>query len=121
MRLRPPQGLAPFRADPVLQDYTIGPSVNTTAGLNFDGIPHTGFIPPDTNGAVGAWQYVQFVNSSFEVFNKGTGTSLLGPLLGQTLWSDFTGDGGFCANTDNPGVDPVVAYDKAARGCPVRC
>jgi hypothetical protein len=66
--------------------------------------------PPDTNGAVGATQYVQWVNESFAVFNKSTGAIAAGfPKAGNTLWSGF---GGGC-QTNNDG-DPIVQYDKAA-------
>src|ERR1051325_3825056 len=47
--------------------------------LNFDGIPYPGVAcnchPPDTNGVVGATQYVQMVNEGYQVFNKTTGAS----------------------------------------------
>ena len=65
--------------------------------------------PPDTNGAVGATQYVQWVNTSFAIFNKSTGALIAGPTAGNTLWSGF---GGGC-QTNNDG-DPVVLYDKLA-------
>jgi hypothetical protein len=100
--------------DPVLQSTT-GPAVATTAGLNFPGVGDGdyGFVPnaapPDPNGAVGATQYVQWVNESFAVFDKKTGALVLGPIAGNTLWSGF---GGGC-ETNNDG-DPIVAYDKAA-------
>src|SRR5438132_1906569 len=114
--------LFPFRAhgpsrnlfDPVLQSSP-GPFVATTSGLNFAGIGNGdyGFVPnaapPDTNGAVGATQYVQWVNESFAVFNKSTGALVYGPAAGNTLWSGF---GGGC-QTNNDG-DPVAQYDKAA-------
>jgi hypothetical protein len=89
--------------------------VATTAGLNFPGAGNGdyGFVPnaapPDTNGAVGATQYVQWVNESFAVFNKSTGALVHGPVAGNTLWSGF---GGGC-ETNNDG-DPIVQYDKAA-------
>jgi hypothetical protein len=89
--------------------------VATTAGLNFPGVGNGdyGFVPnaapPDTNGAVGATQYVQWVNESFAVFNKSTGALVHGPVAGNTLWSGF---GGGC-ETNNDG-DPIVQYDKAA-------
>ena len=35
--------------------------------------------PPDTNGEVGATQYVQMVNEGYQVFDKTTGASVLGP------------------------------------------
>ena len=51
--------------------------------LNFNGIQFPGVAcncaPPDTNGEVGATQYVQMVNEGFQVFNKTTGASVLGP------------------------------------------
>lgn len=65
--------------------------------------------PPDTSGAVGATQYVQWVNTSFAVFDKSTGKLLLGPEPGNTLWKGFGGD----CETHNNG-DPIVQYDKAA-------
>ena len=57
---------------------------------NFDGIPFPGVAcncaPPDTNGEVGATQYVQIANEGYQVFDKATGTSLLGPAGIQTVW-----------------------------------
>jgi hypothetical protein len=81
--------------------------------LNFDGIGFPGVAcncaPPDTNGEVGATQYVQSVNIGFQVFNKTTGASVLGPLGIGTLWSGFTGP---CETSGNG--DPVVLYDQLA-------
>jgi len=81
--------------------------------LNFPGIPFPGVscncAPPDTNGEVGATQYVQTVNTGFQVFNKTTGASVLGPVDIATLW---TGAGNVC-ETDGFG-DPVVLYDQLA-------
>ena len=37
------------------------------------------FVPPDTNGAVGASQYVQMVNVTIAVYSKRDGTLQLGP------------------------------------------
>jgi hypothetical protein len=89
--------------------------VGTTAGLNFDGIGQGVFgfsvtsAPPDTNGAVGATQFVQWVNTSFAVFDKNTGALVFGPAAGNTIWRGF---GGAC-ETSNDG-DPIAQYDKAA-------
>ena len=100
--------------DPV-QQTTVGTLAATTAGLNFAGVGNGDYgfapnaAPPDTNGAVGATQYVQWVNESFAVFDKTTGARLLGPVAGNTLWSGF---GGGC-QTNNDG-DPIVQYDKVA-------
>jgi hypothetical protein len=81
--------------------------------LNFDGIGFPGVscncAPPDTNGEVGASQYVQMVNEGYQVFNKNTGASQLGPSGITTLWSGF---GGVCQN--NGSGDPVVMYDQIA-------
>lgn len=93
----------------------VGPAVGTTAGLGFAGVGQGDYFfrdryaPPDTNGAVGATQYVQWVNTSFAVFDKATGAKTYGPALGNTLWTGF---GGGCeANNDG---DPIAQYDKAA-------
>ena len=104
--------------DPVIQTST-GPLVSTILPSNFDGVgngftgPQGSFtvqsIPPDTNGAVGATQYVQWVNTSFAVFDKATGSAVYGPAPGNTLWSGF---GGLC-ETNNSG-DPIAQYDKGA-------
>ena len=90
-----------------------------TLGTGVDGVGN-GFVgpagamtvnsaPPDTTGAVGATQYVQWVNTAFAVFNKSTKAAVYGPADGKTLWSGF---GGPC-ETRNDG-DPVVQYDKMA-------
>ena len=81
--------------------------------LTFDGIAFPGVgcncAPPDTNGAVGLTQYVQMVNEAFQVFNKTSGTSVLGPNSISSLWSGF---GGACQN--GGAGDPVVLYDQLA-------
>ncbi|NQW04251.1 MAG: hypothetical protein HQ485_09500 [Acidobacteria bacterium] len=41
--------------------------------------------PPDTTGEAGLTQYVQWVNSSFAIFDKATGTVEYGPAGGNTL------------------------------------
>jgi hypothetical protein len=87
-------------------------SAPTPTGLNFEGVGvgFFGFVipgnPPDTNGRVGAKQYVQWNNTSFAVFDKTTGAPLIGPVAGNALFQELGGD---CA-LHNDG-DPVVAYD----------
>ena len=83
------------------------------ANLNFDGIDLAGSgcscAPPDTNGEVGATQFVEMVNGAFAVYNKASGALQLGPSAIQTVWS---GLGGTCElNGDG---DPVVLYDQLA-------
>jgi hypothetical protein len=104
-----------FRDAATQQSLAPTPLVAVTAGLSFDGIGVGlgGFAvssaPPDTNGAVGATQYVQWVNTSFAVFNKATGALVFGPAAGDTLWQGF---GGPCeANNDG---DPIALYDRKA-------
>jgi len=105
----------PDLPDGALQSSPAGPAAPTTPGLGFAGVGNGDYgfapdaAPPDTNGAVGATQYVQWVNESFAVFDKSTGAKVLGPLKGNSLWAGFGGD---CqANNDG---DPIVQYDKAA-------
>jgi len=58
-------------------------------GTSFEGLGagQYGFTvnsaPPDTNGTVGATQYVQWVNSSFAIFNKSSGALIAGPTAGK--------------------------------------
>ncbi len=108
-----PQGFSPMTEDPVLQHETLGNSPAISKSFEGMGSGMNGFVvyfaPPDTNGAVGVTQYVQWVNAEFAVFNKSTGAVVAGPTAGNVLWSGF---GGGC-ETNNDG-DPVVQYDKLA-------
>jgi hypothetical protein len=104
--------------DPVVQHKRgTGPLSDPTA--NFDGIclpfgppcaeaSSCSCLPPDTNGAVGATQFVQIVNSDFAVYSK-TGAVLRHSTPIDQLWSSV---GGECA-AHNDG-DPVVLYDQYA-------
>jgi hypothetical protein len=105
---------------PDLPDAAVQSSTTTATtpapSLGFDGIGRGkyGFSvlysPPDTVGAVGATQYVQWVNTYFAVFDKATGSIAAGfPKAGNAIWAGF---GGGC-ETNNDG-DPIVQYDKAA-------
>jgi len=74
------------------------------------------FVPPDTNGAVGASQYVQMVNVTIAVYSKRDGALQLGPAPIHSLWRGF---GGLCENggeteTFSDGGDPIVLYDHLA-------
>jgi hypothetical protein len=89
-------------------------SAPVSTGLSFEGIGTglPGFfpccVPPDTNGHVGATQYVQWNNLSFAIWDK-SGNILFGPAAGNTLFQPL---GGVCAS-HNDG-DPVVNYDVLA-------
>jgi hypothetical protein len=104
--------------DPVVQSWHA--SVFGAQGPNiplpirtFDGIPFPGVgcncAPPDPNGEVGLTQYVQIVNEGYQVFDKATGNSVLGPRSISSIWSGF---GGVCEN--NGSGDPIVLYDQLA-------
>jgi hypothetical protein len=104
-----PAAPASVTQDQALQQLSL-PLVSTSPGLNFDGIGADGVAPPDTNGSVGATQFVQIVNVEYAVYDKTSSALLLGPTPIHIIWSGFNGD---CATGD--GSDPVVLYDKAAQ------
>jgi hypothetical protein len=114
----PGQEAGTLQPDPLAQT-TVGPRVAATTGLSFSGLGRqTGqgdfanfcnCAPPDTNGAAGATQYVQIVNTGFAVFDKSTGAIIGTSKAINTLWSGF--GGGCQANDDG---DPIVQYDQAA-------
>ena len=112
-RIPLPPGLSPNAEDPVLQTSVVPSTPVVSQSFEGLGAGQYGFsvtsAPPDTNGTVGATQYVQWVNTSFAIFNKTTGALVAGPTAGNTMWSGF---GGGC-QTNNDG-DPVVLYDKLA-------
>jgi len=104
--------------DPVVQNAHASafgfPGVNIPVPIRtFDGIPFPGVgcncAPPDTNGAVGLTQYVQIVNEGYQVFDKSTGNSVLGPNSISSIWSGF---GGVCQSGGKG--DPVMLYDHLA-------
>lgn len=77
--------------------------------LNFAGTPDVNYAYPDSNGAPGATQYMQWTNARYEVFSKTTGAKILGPVSAKLLWANL---GGPCATTNSG--DGIVNYDKAA-------
>jgi len=110
IRPTPPNDLPRGEAGAQKFQGPVGSAPNP-AGVSFEGVGTgiPGFVPssnpPDTNGRVGATQYVQWNNTSFAVWDK-TGRLLYGPVAGNTLFQPL---GGVCA-THNDG-DPTVAYD----------
>jgi hypothetical protein len=110
-------------SDPVAAPFA-GPLTGVTSFLGFDGqsaqdnrnLFGFAFVPPDTNGAVGATQFVQMVNVTIAVYDKSSGALQLGPAAIHTLWSGF---GGLCESgggtpTFADGGDPIVLYDHLA-------
>jgi hypothetical protein len=95
-------------SDPLVQSSQ--PQVlSTIPGISFDGVPGNSYMVPDSNGSIGATQYVQWVNVRYAVFDKSTGNKILGPINGNNFWQGF---GGPCQN-QNQG-DVIAQYDKAA-------
>ncbi len=77
--------------------------------LNFDGLTAApGQVVPDTNGAVGTTQYFQLVNTSLQIFDKITGSSIYGPVDVSTMWTGFSP----CNTTDDN--DVAVEFDQIA-------
>ncbi len=109
--IRPNPPTDASRAGRTAQTFAGSPLSAPSTGIIFEGIGTglAGFtpngVPPDTNGRVGATQYVQWNNTSFAVFSK-TGQLLYGPVAGNTLFQPL---GGTCA-IHNDG-DPIVSYD----------
>src|SRR5690606_30687123 len=95
-------------------------SINTPAPAvsgSFDGISSTtsgcGCLPPDTNGDVSDQHYIQWVNSSWQAFNKTTGVAdplTPSPKPGSSF---FTGFGGKCETTNSG--DPIALWDPRAQ------
>jgi hypothetical protein len=88
----------------------MGPDVMPGTLTNWEGIPHTGVLPPDTNGQVGPKHYVQIVNhsdgSEVRIWNKA------GAQLHDFLLRDLWPKNDPCY-IDAYG-DPVVLYDQMA-------
>jgi hypothetical protein len=113
-------GVAPVPAEVQPGDTTQGNGSqslvdNLTAApspiLTFDGLDFANWgagHPPDTNGDVGPTYYVQTVNTSIGVYNKGTGVR-----VAAFTFNTFMSQGHFgnLCDTDNFG-DPVVVYDS---------
>jgi hypothetical protein len=115
LRLILKNGAVTPKADPAIQ--TAGaPLASVGSVVSFDGLGVGGgytpnAAPPDTNGAVGATQYVQWVNESFAVYDKSTGAKLYGPAAGNTLFQALGATHPCAVNNDG---DPIAQYDKAA-------
>jgi hypothetical protein len=113
----PPRPLRPSQKDSIVQTYASAPvlkapSINILGvGMGFPGYTDRA-VPPDPNSAVGDTQFVEWVNLDLAVFDKSTGSSVYGPVPGNTLWQSAL-PGSLCA-AYNSG-DPIVQFDKQAR------
>jgi hypothetical protein len=115
IRIVHPNGPVTSPNDPVVQTAPRVSAASVTTGLNFEGLGN-GFpnfsvnsAPPDTNGAVGAAQVVEWVNESFEVFNKTTGAAVKGPIPGNQLFQALGANHPCAVNNDG---DIIAQYDK---------
>jgi hypothetical protein len=86
--------------DPVVQ--SVIPSVSLaapTTGFSFAGVGNSGGSPSDSNGSVGNNQFVEIVNTRYQVWSLNRATQVATPLLPSlpsppninTLWSGFGG------------------------------
>ena len=83
-----------------------------TIGQNFTGSKYlvdSGFIPPDTMGAVGEDSFVELINGRYSVYSKSDGRRTQTSSLNQ-FWSDagVTPSGSFA-------FDPRVVYDPFSK------
>lgn len=111
-------------SDPFAAPFA-GPLTGVTGFLkNFDGqsaqdnvnLFGFAFVPPDTNGAVGATQFVQIVNVTIAVYDKSSGALQFGPQAIHKVWTGFGGLCEFGGGTPSyaDGGDPVVLCDHLA-------
>ncbi len=99
----------------LLPKYQSEPSMLPTppAITSFDGlrIGNGGLgMPPDTNGDVSPAHYIQWINSSWGIFDKVTGIQSGVTVAGNSFWNGF---GGAC-QTSNDG-DPLAIWDDTAQ------
>lgn len=116
VRQGPPIPRSAAQTDTTTQSIVVAP-LAATPGASFDGVGeghsqfnyNVNYAPPDTVGEAGLTEYVQWVNPSFAVFDKGTGQRLYGPAAGNTIWTGF---GGECESRNDG--DPIVQFDQLA-------
>ncbi len=100
------------RADPVAQlDAAEGLALNQL-GAPIVNVPGQGGANPnDTNGDIGPNDYVQMINSNFQIFDR-QGTPRGPSAAINTLWASNPAGQNACS-TQNAG-DPIVLYDRQA-------
>jgi hypothetical protein len=88
----------------------LAPTVNFEGISNADNFNLFGFRvnPPDPDGDVGRYHYVEMINLAFAVYDK-LGNLLLGPVPIGALWEGFAVD-----DCTDPSGDPIVLYDQFA-------
>ncbi len=115
--VKPSTDKALFSARPVTKKTgaIVQPQALPTPAVSFEGISQAntiaadssqGFLPPDTNGAVGPNHYVQTVNSCFRVWNKAGS-----PITNTTSFVALFSALGCGGSIDG---DPITLYDQLA-------
>ncbi len=114
-KVAPSADKALYTKPKAIRNAAVQPKALPTPAVSFEGIsqadtiaadPNQGFLPPDTNGAVGPNHFVQSVNSSFRVWDKA-GNPLTATTSLATLFSPL----GCGTGIDG---DPIVLYDQLA-------
>jgi hypothetical protein len=93
------------------KDKTPLPELSFEGTTDDDNAALLGFriVPPDTNGDVGKRHFAQMNNLVFEIFDKKTGDTVIGPLPNNIF---FAGTGNVCDLTNDG--DSIVLYDHQA-------
>lgn len=97
---------APGSADDPGLQRAIGPFAMPATSTNFTCGSALGATPPSPSADVSRSHFVVMSNLTTMMFDKA-GTTLLGPVYNNALWSGFGGD----CETQNPG-SPLVLYDQ---------
>ncbi len=90
----PPQG----GDDPAASDLSV-----VSGGIGFDGLPSTGFRPPDPTGAAGPNTYISGVNNAFQIQDKATG-AIIASASANTIFASVSLGLSYS--------DPVVVYNE---------
>lgn len=103
-----PRPNTPKPRDPIVQ-RSAGGKLIPSPMVNFDGVSDVnGVQPPDTTLDVSGNQILQWVNLSYQVYDKA-GTPLGGPFAGIAFWNGLSG-----ACSTNNGGDILVRWDQFA-------
>jgi hypothetical protein len=92
-----------------VQDYSEPPGLGKPL-LKFAGISADDETTPNTSGAVGDEQFVQWVNVEYAVYKKTNGSLEQGPTPGNNFWSAAPTSACYLHNDG----EPVVEFDKTA-------
>ncbi len=109
--------IPPTDSPPIPDALTPGLNEGTTPDplLTFEGLGSDGIAPPDPVGDVGPHHYVQMVNVSFQIWDKGDPDNGIPPTILQAdtpFNALFTGSDGQCEDRNDG--DPIVVYDDLA-------